>query len=182
MACYVTSVYPNNLLEGQSREINLSGSGFVSPASVIVGSFNASPSLLTPTLIKFILPTVPAGTYHVILINGDGTRWLMNSALTISANSTTSPMVGSAACPIVLQQRIVDSTPTATQNSNLRSIMYTSPASVTVDAETNTATGMRPLNSSYDSSVGGTTAPTSTSSNDGETITSPWGTFTNISS
>lgn len=182
MACYINSIYPNNLLEGQSKEINITGSGFVSPASIIVGGFNISPSLITSTLIKFILPTIAVGTYHVIIVNGDGTRWLSNSAFTINANSSMSSLVGSAACPIVLQQRIVDSAPTAQQNGNLRSIIYTSPASVTVDTETNTAMGTKSINSSYVSNEGVTPVATATSSNTDANIVSPWGTFVNINS
>jgi hypothetical protein len=182
MACYATSVYPNNLLEGQSKEINIVGAGFISPISIIIGGFNISPSLMTPTLLKFIIPTIPVGTYHVIIVNGDGTRWVSQSAFTINANSNMSSLIGSAACPIVLQQRIVDSTPTAQQNSNLRSIMYTSPASVTVDSETNTAVGTLSVDSSYISDQGITPVATATSSNANATITSPWGTFVNINS
>lgn len=159
--------------------LTLTGDGFIAPVSVIMGSQTISPNLITSTMIKIIIPTLPSGIYNVLIKNGDGTRWLSMSAFSVNQNSYTSPLVGSVAVPIVLPQRIIDNMPSATQNNNMRVLAYTSPANVTVDTETQTAVGHRPVNSAYNSSENQVSVSTGISESSGAIISSPWGNFTN---
>ncbi|MFA4956985.1 MAG: VWA domain-containing protein [Candidatus Methanoperedens sp.] len=69
--------------------VSIGGSGFVSGATVQIGSVSATASVLSSTIIQAIVPTLSSGIYNVKVINPDGGFGILSNAFTVTGMSVT---------------------------------------------------------------------------------------------
>src|SRR5579872_5407784 len=130
MAIMITSMNPQYLLTGQSKEIFVAGYGFIGQVAVMINAIYVPVFFNSPNLVKFVLPYIVAGVYAITVLNGDGSQFVFRPGITISDPPPGVVMgtLGSAGLPIVLPARIVESSCNATVNSSANNSLYKSPA------------------------------------------------------
>lgn len=140
---FVRNANPTALITGQSKEISLTGAGFVGSVDVIINNTTIHAHFVTPTLVKFVLPYIPAGTYDIVVVNGNGNHWISRQILTITDPVGTHPDLGSAAKPMVLPPVQIEQSSTAIispavkyKNSNTSPIIYKDPVTTNMTAYT----------------------------------------------
>lgn len=176
MAAIVKSLYPKNILSGQSIKATITGANFISPVYIILDGNTISSLQLTTTSLKFIIPSLSSGTYSIVVKNGDNTKTVMSSVLTVTDNTTINAMLGSASYPIVLPSTVVNSNTTAVFNTNSSNLQINSTAVVNIDTTDNSLTATKNITKTATAySASSLTATSGTDAN----IISPWGTFTN---
>jgi hypothetical protein len=177
---HVTSTSPSDLLTGQSKEITLTGIGFKAPVTCIIYGIFLPAFFVISTLVKFVLPYVPEGTYDIVVVNGDGATWIQRQALRITdAPGTFSKTLGSVDFPLVLPPIVIDTVCSATISPASDYRTLDSGAVVYYDPASGEVTATKQIDSSVvatehvarDYDVESPTA--------GQILTTPWGTFTN---
>lgn len=169
MALIIKDLTPDNILEGQSKELWATGFNFIAPVTVVVNGVSIVPFLIVDNLVKFVIHSLRTGVYTVFFRNGDGSSYSLSNGLNVSANPVALGDYGSAANPMVLPQRIISANPTATINSNDTNSAYNTSAAVSV--QNGVVTGEKPVFYSPE--------PTATATTSKTILNTPWGTFEN---
>jgi hypothetical protein len=181
MSVMITTINPINLLTGQSKEILIGGYGFIGEVGVVLNNIFVPVFFNGANLIKFVLPYVPAGTYPLTVVNGDGTQFVYRPGIVISDPpvGTNPGDLGSAALPIVLPPVIVESSCNAVVNSSANNILYKTPASVYADPVSGNTTASKIIDSSTISVEPSGLDKINNLPSTGATISTQFGTFRN---
>lgn len=172
MAAIVNGVYPRNIIAGQSTKAYVTGTNFLAPLTIILGGNTIAPTLVAQKMVQFIIPSLPSGTYTLVVKNSDGTKTCFPNAVTVTDNQTLNSKLGSAAQPLVLPPIVINSKPTAVVNNNVTNMQYSTGSSIVVSGNTLTAT--KSANTAYGEQEPFTSQKTAPISS---LINSPFGTF-----
>lgn len=176
---FVRSVSPRALITGQSKEVSMSGAGFIAPVTVMVGGKTIPASFTTATLVKFVMPYIPAGTYDIVVVNGSGNHWVSRHIMVITNPTGTSFDLGSAGKPIVLPAVMVEASPTAQINRAAAYRKANSAATVSTNQTTNQMTAFMPWDSSGIATEPVKVPIVQSNPSQGNVLNTPWGDFTN---
>jgi hypothetical protein len=96
--------------------VQIGGSGFVSGATVKIGTVTASSSVISSSIISAIVPTMSPGTYAVTVTNPDGSTGTLSNAFTVTVVSVPalvssiapSSRVAQVGTPVTLMMAVVN--------------------------------------------------------------------------
>jgi hypothetical protein len=181
MAIVVTTITPSNLLTGQSKEVWVAGYGFSGQVSCLINGIFLPTFFTTPNMVKFVLPSMGAGTYDIKVINGDDSIFTARQALVVSdpPAGVVIGILGSADQPIVLPAVIVESSCTAVLNSSLQNRRYKGPATIYADPLSGETIATKALDASVIATEAATNDTIASTPSSGQVISTPFGTFTN---
>jgi len=138
----LTTIAPGTAQVGET--VTLTGSNFSSPATVTIGSTAAtSPTVVSATSMTAVVPTMTAGTYDIVVSNGDFRTATKTAALVVVPPGrryyrlTLQQATGSATTqPQVSELQIFDQNTNAFVVNDMTDFTVPSPKVVTVTAPT----------------------------------------------
>lgn len=176
---FVRNITPVAFITGQCKEISIAGAGFLPPVKIVINGITIPASFTTPTLVKFVLPYIPAGTYDIVVVNGSNNHWISRQVLNITDPVGTHFDLGSAGKPMVLPPIIVEAPPTAKVNRASAYRKANAGATVLVDPATQDMTAYVPWDSSGVATEPVRVPTVQPNPSNGAILETPWGTFKN---